>query len=145
VNCQNGSGDGCYCYAANTGAGYPPNDVTCSTANLQDPGTCCAEPGWPASGNCDCSAFLCYVNSGGGRDCFYQDLGGNGVEVPTTSATGTACCTWGSGSATGQFCSCYDSADLCDGGTLVSACTKDTLPACSSVIDVGYNQVAACR
>jgi hypothetical protein len=84
------------------------------------------------------------VNSGGGKDCYYQDLGGNGLEVPTTSASGTACCTWGD-SNSGYICSCYDDASLCEGKTTVSSCTSDTLPACSSLITTGYDQVPACR
>jgi hypothetical protein len=84
------------------------------------------------------------VNQGGGRDCFYQDLGSNGAEVPTTSATGTACCTWGD-STSGYICSCYDDATACEGKTPVSSCTMGTLPPCSSDVTVGYTQVAACR
>lgn len=130
------------CFAPSSGE--PANDVPCSPASMQNAGTCCAEPGWPASGNCICSAFLCYVNEGGGRDCFFQDLGGNGAEVPTTSATGTACCVWGAASS-GYICSCYDDASLCEGKQSVSSCTIDTVPACSSDVTVGYSQVAACR
>jgi hypothetical protein len=130
------------CFAASSS--YPANATPCSPASMQDPGTCCAGSGWPSTGNCICSAFLCYVNQGGGKDCFYQDLGSNGLEVPTTSASGAACCTWGD-SSTGYICSCYSDASLCQGKTAVSSCTQGTIPACSSDVTVGYTQVPACR
>lgn len=141
-NCQPGQGDFCLCYGASST--FPANDTACSTTTLKDPGTCCAAPGFPGQGDCICSAFLCYVNSGGGKDCFFQDLGGNGLEVPTTSASGTACCVWGA-STSGFICSCYDDADLCEGKQSVSECTIDTVPPCSSDVTVGYTQVPACR
>jgi hypothetical protein len=123
---------------------YPPNATPCSTTALKDPGTCCAGQGWPQSSNCICSAFLCYVNQGGGRDCWYQDLGGNGAEVPTTSATGAACCTWGD-ATNGYICSCYSDATACQGKTAVSSCTMGTIPPCSSIVTTGYAQVPSCR
>ncbi|HEY6459110.1 MAG TPA: hypothetical protein VIY73_03135 [Polyangiaceae bacterium] len=141
-NCQDGQGDFCLCYGASSSE--PANGTPCSPSSLKDPGVCCADPGFPGSGDCICSSFLCYVNSGGGKDCWYQDLDGNGLEVPTTSASGTACCTWGD-STNGYICSCYDDAGLCEGKTTVSSCTSDTIPACSSLITTGYTQVPACR
>jgi hypothetical protein len=141
-NCQVAQGDFCLCDAPSSQ--LPSNSTPCSPATLQDPGTCCAEPGWPSTGDCICSAFLCYVNSGGGKDCFYQDLGSNGAEVPTTSASGTACCVWGADSS-GWICSCYDDATLCEGKQSVSSCTMGTVPPCSSDVTVGYAQVSSCR
>jgi hypothetical protein len=137
---------GDFCMCLGSASMEPPNATPCSPAALKDPGTCCAGSGWPTTGNCICSAFLCYVNQGGGRDCFFQDLGSNGAEVPTTTATGAACCTWGDPS-TGYICSCYDqtSAASCDGRTMVSECTISTVPPCSSDVTVGWSQVPTCQ
>jgi hypothetical protein len=125
----------------------PPNSTECSPSALHDPSVaaCCADPGWPSSGNCICSAFLCYVNQGGGKDCYYTDLGANGAEVPTTSATGTTCCVYGD-SSNGYICSCYADQGACNGrGTTVSSCTAGVLPACGGPISSGSSQVSACR
>jgi hypothetical protein len=85
------------------------------------------------------------VNQGGGKDCWFQDLGGNGLEVPTTSASGAACCVWGD-ATNGYICSCYSDASECEGrGQSVSECTMDTLPACGGIITGGYSQVASCQ
>jgi hypothetical protein len=122
------------------------NATTCSTSTLKDPGTCCAEPGWPSTGNCECWAFLCYVNQGGGKDCSFEDLGANGAEVPTTTATGAVCCVWGDAS-TGFICSCYSDATMCQGPgqKIVSSCSIDEVPPCSGGVETGYSQVPSCR
>jgi hypothetical protein len=132
------------CFAASNM--YPANSTPCSPSDLKDPGGCCAPAGWPSSGSCICQSFLCYVNQGGGRDCFYQDLGGNGLEVPTTSATGAACCVWGDNSV-GQLCSCYDDLNTgsCQGRQSVPSCTIGVVPTCSGLVTNGENPVAACR
>ncbi len=143
-NCQVGQGDFCMCFAASNM--YPANSTPCSPSDLHDPGGCCAAAGWPSTGSCICQSFLCYVNQGGGRDCFYQDLGGNGLEVPTTSATGAACCVWGD-SNVGQICSCYDdlNAGSCQGRQSVPSCTIGVLSTCSGIVTNGDTEVATCR
>jgi len=138
-------GDFCMCYPSSTT--LPPNATDCSPSALHDPGVaqCCADPGWPGSGNCICSAFLCYVNQGGGKDCTYSDLGQNGAEVPTTSTTGAACCVWGD-ATNGYLCSCYSDASACNGrGKTVSECSAGVMPSCGGPIQSGASQVSSCR
>jgi hypothetical protein len=111
---------------------------------LSDPGACCAEKGWPQTGICECAAFLCYVNAGGGRDCQYWDK--RGLETPSTSASGAVCCIHGDASI-GYLCSCYDADNqgLCTDFAKVAACTSDVLPPCTGAVTNGYTPVAACR
>jgi hypothetical protein len=132
------------CFAA--ASGYPANATPCAKSTNKDPGYCCAEPGWPQKGNCRCAAFLCYVNQGGGKDCQYNDLKQNGLEQPSTSASGAACCIKGTPDL-GYFCSCYSdiSKGSCDGFPKVAACTMDVLPPCKDIVTNGYTPVDSCR
>jgi hypothetical protein len=143
MHCEPGKGDYCMCFA---NPQYPPNATPCAKPALKDPGACCADPGWPKTGTCICAAFLCYVNQGGGKDCMYTDQGQNGLETPSTSATGAACCIKGD-SSDGYFCSCYDqdSAGSCTGYAKVASCTIDALPPCQDIITKGDTPVASCR
>jgi hypothetical protein len=117
--------------------------MKCAATSLRDPGGCCADQGWPQSGSCTCSSFNCYVNQGGGKDCYYRGLGENGLEVPTTSDTapaGGACCVRLPG-----ICSCYRDATTCQGHAVLPSCIAGSVPVCNPVISNNGTAVASCR
>jgi hypothetical protein len=139
LNCSAADPDFCRCTLE---TGSQVNSAPCSTATLQDTGMCCAAPGYPSTGDCDCFSFLCGAGGGGETDCFFQ---GKGAGLQTTSATGAVCCVWGD-STIAFICSCFDDPTQCDGrGSTVPSCTMAAVPPCSGDITVGYAQVAACR
>ena len=142
VYCSMSSGDPDFCLcehiAADSGVGA---GGSCSAGSLRDHGACCADPGWPSSGSCQCASFLCEVNQGGGRDCFFNGASGI-LGTPTTSASGAACCLRGSG-----ICSCYDAnnAGSCDGFQKVSSCSFGVVAPCTDLTTQGEMPVASCR
>src|SRR5579871_1869229 len=69
------SADPYFCACFHNGA--PANATPCAPSALQQPGACCADPGWPASGTCQCASFTCDVNAGGGYDCWYHSGNAN--------------------------------------------------------------------
>jgi hypothetical protein len=139
------AGDTCVCLPA--GPDVPANDAGCSLSTLHDPSvsTCCRDPSWPQEGYCVCSAFLCYANGFGGTSCYFQDRQ-SGEGPATTSATGDVCCIQGADGGFGAMCTCYPSvlSEYCDLLTHVAKCDEASIPACSSILTTGYDQVPSC-
>lgn len=140
IACNPATGDPDFCMCSSVPSSQS-NATACSSAWLRDKGACCADPGWPQSGSCICSSFLCEVNQGGGRDCFFSGST-SGLGTKTSSATGAACCLRGQG-----ICSCYDAnnAGSCNGFTKVSSCTFGVVPPCTDSLSQGDRPVSSCR
>jgi hypothetical protein len=140
IECNPATSDPDFCMCSSVPSSSS-NGTACSAGWLRDEGACCADPGWPGSGSCICSSFLCEVNQGGGRDCFFNGASGI-LGTPTTSATGAACCLRGQG-----ICSCYDANNVgsCTGFQKVSACTFGTVAPCSDTLSQGDTPVSSCR
>lgn len=108
ISCTSSSGR-CSCYASPSG-----NDVRCSTALL--PGAlCCADPGWPSQGRCECN-LPC---SGATNSCYCDENGGDG-----TKCEGTNCC------KTETDCRCHSYACSPDQGEVKVATCTGFKPAC---------------
>ena len=59
----------------------------CDTARFVDGGICCADPGYPQSGNCSCGGWQCKPGTGGSCLCGAYSEGGLGA-----SCVDTYCC-----------------------------------------------------
>jgi hypothetical protein len=140
---------------------------SCNASVLPDT-QCCADPGWPSSGTCNCltSAIFCGVVPG------YEmaDDGGAGqaacacsndpyseqVIGPTCYANGTTtagaglgtCCFFSAdtpGSLGVPACVCAAGLHTCGtGGTMVDSCSAASFPAMPETCDQGTTQVASC-
>ena len=108
IYCNSSSGR-CSCFTSSGG-----NDVRCSTALL--PGAlCCADPGWPSQGRCECN-LPC---SGATNSCYCDENGGDG-----TKCEGTNCC------KTETDCRCHSYACSPDQGEVKVATCTNFKPAC---------------
>jgi len=140
---------------------------TCNDSIL--PGTqCCADPGWPSSGTCQCltSAIFCGVvpgyemaaDGGAGKDACVcsNDPYGQQVVGPTCYPNGTTtsgaglgtCCMFSAstpGSIGGPACVCASGLHTCGtGGVAVGTCSAATFPSTASSCDQGTRQVSKC-
>jgi hypothetical protein len=159
---------GCTC--SHQAGGSSSQTKSCNASVLPDlPDTaCCADPGWPSSGSCDCltSAIFCGVvpgyeqatDGGAGEDACVcssdpypqQTIGptcySNGTTIP---GAGLGTCCMFSANAAGALgvpaCLCAAGLHTCGtGGTPVNECSSASFPAPSSSCPHGTTLVASC-
>ncbi len=112
----------------------PSNTVPCNPAALGAPGICCADPGWPSSGSCQCNVIKCESGANAGDCQCTMYASGN-----LSSCSGSVCCTTANTSGGSCFCA---SSGQCSavGATQVSSCPPTATP-CAQ----GQTKVDACR
>jgi hypothetical protein len=157
---------GCTC--EHQGSAPSSSQAKSCTADVLPDSTCCADPGWPSSGACDCltSAIFCGVvpgyepalDGGAGEDACVcssdpypqQTIGpscyANGTITP---GAGLGTCCMFPASAPGALgvpaCLCAAGLHTCGaGGTRVDTCGAASFPAPSSKCGQGRAQVSSC-
>ena len=158
---------GCTCDLQPAGSGQQPQAKSCTESVLPD-SQCCADPGWPSSGTCQCltGAIFCGVvpgyesgaDGGPGEDACVcsndpypqQAIGPTCYPSGTTTAGSTfgTCCLF-SADAPGAFgvpgCVCAAGLHTCGmGGTPVGTCSAANFSTAPPACDQGTTRVSRC-
>ena len=101
-----------------------PNQTPCDTSTFGPTTICCADPGYPTSGHCDCAAITCSIIDSTLCNC---SLGNGGQRNTTCDQSYGTCCL----DSAGTICECLGNGS-CSTGTLESSCSAIGTFSCAS-------------